>query len=227
MPYAITFMILLFTIESNGQTDFDKDSVYYTSIPKTTSKKKENDNEKRDKLLSYFFSINSGALVGCQDCNGGSEVTFSSSTIHGATIGKKLRVGVGLGYDSYYLWQTVPLFGVVSWDLIGNKNKNKNALFLQFSYGGASAWRNSVDEYGFKKVEGGKTIATQVGYRARYHDLRLSLSVGTRFQEVTTFYDYPTYYYDFNGQQHLGAPSSKSILQELNRVQFSLGIGWR
>ncbi|MFM9837709.1 MAG: hypothetical protein ACKVOQ_05550 [Cyclobacteriaceae bacterium] len=224
--YKITFLILLFTIESNSQTDFDKDSVYYSPIPKATAEKKENNTEKREKLLSYFFSINSGALVGCQDCNGGSEVTFSSSTIHGATIGKKLRVGVGLGYDSYYLWQTAPLFGTVSWDLIGNKNKN--ALFLQFGYGGANAWRNSVQEYGFKKVEGGKTFTTQIGYRIRYHDVRISFLIGTKYQEVTTFYEYPTYRYGFNGQPILGeTPSTKSVLQELNRIQLSISIGWK
>jgi hypothetical protein len=224
--FAIVVIVLVH-IELNAQDNFDKDSVYYTLIRKEASAKEKeiNKTENYGKKINYFFTINSGALVGCQDCKSGSEVTFSSSTIHGVTIGKKLRVGLGLGYDSYYLLQTTPVFGAISWDLIGNRNKN--ALFLQFSYGGASAWRNSQNEYGYKKVEGGKAINTQLGYRVRYHDVRFSFSIGTKLQEVTSFYEYPTYYYTFNGQSALGAPSSKSLLQELNRLQFSLSVGWR
>jgi hypothetical protein len=220
-------LIVLVQTKLTAQDNFDRDSVYYTPIPKeAASKKKEMSKaENNGKKISYFFNINSGALVGCQDCKSGSEVTFSSSTIHGVTLGERWRVGVGLGYDSYYLIQTAPLFGAVSLDLIGNKNRN--ALFLQFSYGGATAWRNSQNEYGYKKVEGGKAINTQLGYRVRYHDVRMSLSIGTKFQEVTTFYEYPTYYYTFSGQSILGAPSGRSVLQEFNRLQFSLAIGWK
>jgi hypothetical protein len=228
---SIISLMSLFMNDVNAQSEFDTDSVYYTPIPKMAATKKKEINQAQDsgKKIRYFFNINSGALVGCQDCKSGSEVTISSSTIHGVIIGKKLRVGMGLGYDSYYLWQTAPLFGAVSWDLIGNKNKN--ALFIQVSYGGAFAWRNSIGEYGFeygfKKAEGGKTFAAQIGYRVRYHDLKLSFSAGTKFQEVTTFYEYPTYYYTFNGQSVLGAPSTKSVLQELNRLQFNLSVGWK
>jgi hypothetical protein len=225
--FAIAVIVLVH-IELNAQDNIDKDSVYNTLIPKETSPKKTeiNKTENYGNKINYFFTISSGALVGCQDCKSGSEVTFSSSTIHGITIGKKLRIGMGLGYDSYNLLQTTPLFGSISWDLIGDKNKN--ALFLQFSYGGASVWRNSQDEYGYKKVEGGKTIHTQLGYRVRYHDARFSFSIGTKYQEVTTFYEYPTYRYGFNGQPILGeTPSTKSVLQELNRIQLSISIGWK
>jgi hypothetical protein len=220
---VISCLFLFFKIETNAQINFDRDSVYYTPITKPAPKKKEVEKENK---VSYFFTISSGASIGCANCKSGSEVTFSTSTIHGVTIGKRLRVGAGLGYDSYYNWQTAPVFGAVSWDLIGNKNKN--ALFLQFSYGGASAWRNLVEEYGFKKVEGGKAIGTQVGYRIRYHDARLSFSIGTKYQEVTTSYEYPTYRYGFNGQPIIGdTPSTKSVLQELNRIQLSISIGWK
>jgi hypothetical protein len=228
MKLFVMAMIVLIQTKLKAQDNFDKDSVYYTPILKEASSKKKGmsktDND--DKKISYFFIISSGALVGCQDCKSGSEVTFSSSTIHGVTVGKKLRIGMGLGYDSYNLLQTTPLFGSISWDLIGDKNRN--ALFLQFSYGGASVWRNSQDEYGYKKVEGGKTIHTQLGYRVRYHDARFSFSIGTKYQEVTTFYEYPTYRYGFNGQPILGeTPSTKSVLQELNRIQLSISIGWK
>lgn len=224
--FAIVIAMLVL-VDLNAQDNFDRDSVYYTPIPKETpSRKKETSKGEQDgERISYFFTIGSGALVGCQDCKSGSEVTFSSATIHGVTIGKKLRVGAGLGYDSYYLLQTTPIFGSVSLDLIGNRNKN--ALFLQFSYGGAGVWRNSQDEYGYKKVEGGKVINTQLGYRVRYHDMRFSFSIGTKYQEVTTFYEYPTFIYNFNGQYIAGTPSTKSVLQEMNRLQFSLAIGWR
>ena len=92
------------------------------------------------KKFEYYFYLQSGTLIGCNDCGRGKELTFTGATVQGVKIGKRLRVGAGLGYDSYFGWNMVPIFGSVSWDLFAKKN----AFFLEFNYGGALAsWKYS------------------------------------------------------------------------------------
>jgi hypothetical protein len=176
-----------------------------------------------DKSLHYFFNVGIGALIGCADCKEGSEVTFSTSTFQGIA-GRKWKAGVVLGYDSYYNLQTTPIQATISYDLVGNRDKN--ALFIQAGYGASFAWRNVLPEYGYQNVEGGKSFSAQLGYRVRYYDLKLSFFVGTKVQNITTRYEYSTYYYQ-NGRSQFGTPSTTSVNQELNRIQVGISIGWR
>jgi hypothetical protein len=147
---CIWFPLLM--MEAHAQ-DFEGDSIYYTPIPikvekKSTHKTIFRDTVQNDQQFTYFFNLQVGNLIGCTNCDVGKEVTFTTSTTHGVIIGKKLRVGAGIGFDSYYNWQTMPLFGSASWDLFGTKNTN--AVFLQANYGWAQAWQNkSARGYGF------------------------------------------------------------------------------
>jgi hypothetical protein len=175
------------------------------------------------KSIRYFFNLSTGTLIGCADCKEGSEVTFSASTFQGLG-GKKWRAGVVLGYDSYYNLQTTPILATISFDLIGNRDRN--ALFIQAGYGPSFAWRNVLPEYGYQNVEGGKSFSAQLGYRVRYYDLRLSFFVGTKVQNITTKYESPNYYYQY-GRPQLGAASTTSVNQELNRIQVGVSIGRR
>src|SRR6267154_1561715 len=125
MKKHIIFLVLTNGIVSMGLAqNYDSDSVYYTPIPKPTQGRSSDDEQKNPGSVVYFFAIQAGALVGCNDCSKGKEFTFSAATIQGVTIGRKFRTGIGLGFDSYQHWQTVPIYGMVSWDLIGDKNKN-------------------------------------------------------------------------------------------------------
>jgi len=213
-------IVMCVVMPLRAQENFDRDSIYYTPIAKPISSA-----DNTGKRFGYFFSLSSSVLIGCTDCNFNKEITFSATAIQGATIGKKLRVGVGVGYDAYYFWQSTPFSGVVSWDVIGNKDKN--ALFVQVSYGWSKVWSKGYEEYGLKKIEGGGTATTQIGYRIRYHDVKIALSIGTKFQEVTTSYEYPTYYYLYTWQAIQGASSTKTVEEKLNRLQLSLTVGWR
>ncbi|MBS1505488.1 MAG: hypothetical protein JSS79_02470 [Bacteroidetes bacterium] len=183
------------------------------------------------KYVGYFFAVQAGTLIGCSSCDQGKDVTFSGSTVHGLTIGRKLRAGLGVGIDSYQNWQTLPVFFMASWDVIGNKNKN--ALFLQMTYGAAHPWfvRNGVyatymyDPY--SKVSGGRMINPQLGYRIKYHDVKLAFAVGYKFQRI---------FYSSNYYQYWGCPacdfvaqpiSTTDITQDMTRVQLSMSVGWK
>jgi hypothetical protein len=205
--------------------DYLSDSVYYTPIPKRSNKSPAP--KGRDTLrASYFFTIQTGSLIGCKDCNEGKEVSFTSSIIQGVSIGKKLRLGGGVGYDTYVDWQTVPIFVVASWDLFGNRNTN--ALYFQFGYGWAKPWMNKISqEYGFKDVRGGSMINLQLGYRINYYNLRITFVAGTKLQQVSSYYEYPSYYPSVTGRWVPGEPGTKIIEEELMRIQFMMGIGWK
>ncbi len=177
------------------------------------------------KKLEYFFYIESGMLVGCNECGRGKEVTFSGATVHGAKIGKRTRVGVGLGYDSFYGWSTVPLFGSASWDLFAKKN----AFFLQFNYGGTlKTWRyTEYDEYGYQQSKGGRMVNPMVGYRIKYHDASIALMVGYKYQKITSTYEYENYFWNPATQSSVAEPIESSEKRSINRFMISLAVGWK
>ena len=224
MVGLVWFNLLFINVPSFAQ-DYSGDSVFYTPISKI-KKKSPTSALDQGRWINYFFTLQTGALIGCKDCSQVSDVSFTTSTVHGVTIGRKLRIGAGFGFDSYTDWQTLPIFGAVSWDLIGNKNSN--ALFVQWNYGGAKAWMNkTAQEYGYKDSSGGRTTSVQLGYRIKYYDLRISFSLGLRSQQVSSYNEYPTFYRGPTGQLVAGTPSSKTNSEELNRLQFSMTLGWR
>jgi hypothetical protein len=171
-------------------------------------------------LTGYYFQIQSGTLIGGNASS--DEISFSGATTHGVKVGRKLRVGAGVGLDSYYQWSTVPLFGSISWDLLGKKN----ALFVEFNYGGALAsWRQiNFEEYGYTHSQGGKVYSYGMGYRIKYEKLRISGGVGRKTQLMTTYYEYPTYYWD-NNNYLLGEPTTRKVKNELNRLMVWIAVG--
>jgi hypothetical protein len=178
-----------------------------------------------NKKIEYFFYIQSGMLVGCHECGRGKEITFSGATVHGIKLGKRARVGVGLGHDSFYGWNTLPVFGSASWDLFSKKN----AFFLQFNYGRAlKTWKyNPNDEYGFQRSVGKRMVNPMVGYRIHYHDASISLSVGYKFQNIMSHYQYENWIWDPNTQRNLPDPIISSEKRSINRLMISLAVGWK
>lgn len=212
------FYMLLNQIAYTGLSqEMQKDSLdSISSLDSKTNKKK----------IPYFFQLQTGALVGCNNCNEKKEISFTTSMIHGLSLGNKLKIGAGIGFDSYTHWQTLPLFGSLSWDLL--TDKNANALFVQFNYGWAKPWLNkSARTYGYKDTDGGRMYGLNLGYRIRYHDLSVSFALGLKAQNMSSYYEYPTYYTSITGQQLEGTPSTQTLEEELKRLQFTMAIGWK
>jgi len=219
--------ILLTNVAIGKAQEYDADSIHYTHIDKPRKEIRKSEEPQLTKKIEYFFNVQSGMLVGCNDCGKSKDYTFSATSIHGITIGQKLRAGLGLGFDSYQNWQTLPLFAVASWDLIGNKNKN--AVYLQLAYGWAHPWfihDGIYATYGadpFSSINGGKMINPQIGYRLRYYNLKLSAAIGYKLQRIT--YTKPGYGYcpacDFPQS------SVDDVTQDMNRVQLVMSVGWK
>lgn len=236
----VTSIIVLLALHSIAQAqDYDADSIYYTPIPKgkyaepvkRPSPFKEvetqpGDSATRDRFIQYFFNVQVGSLIGCDDCLQDKEVTFTASTVHGVTIGDKFRVGGGIGFDSYYGWQTMPTFASISWDLLGTRNTS--ALFIQFNYGFAIPWRTEkLWDYGVTNVEGGPMAYGMAGFRLKYHDMRISFTLGGKFQSLSSYYETPTFYYDVNGVPVQGASSKTTITESIKRLALGVTIGWK
>lgn len=182
----------------------------------------------------YFFRIQSGLLIGsqeihdwCSECHSLKSLDFSAATVHGMTVGrsKRLRVGGGLGIDTYEGWITLPVFASASWDLL----RKKNAFFVQVDYGTPlKAWkRTPYDEYGLESYQSAMMFNPAVGYRIHYHDVRLALMMGYKRQVINSYYEYPTYYWDAALGQLVGDPSTMQLKETLNRMMITLSVGWK
>jgi len=70
MKKHIIFLVLTNGIVSMGLAqNYDADSVYYTPIPKPTQGRSSDDEQKNPGSVVYFFAIQAGPLVGCNDCS--------------------------------------------------------------------------------------------------------------------------------------------------------------
>ncbi|HTH57022.1 MAG TPA: hypothetical protein VL728_13320 [Cyclobacteriaceae bacterium] len=227
MRNYLTVLLFGFAAVSSAQ-NHDADSLLYTPLPKNTKKIVLVEGEKDAKLIGYFFNVQMGTLIGCNNCGQGRDATFTVATTHGVTVGRKLRGGIGIGFDSYANWQTLPVYGSLSWDLIGNRNKS--ALFLQMSYGWAHPWfvKNNYYNYyttdPFTGVSGGRMLNPSIGYRLKYRDMNLSIGVGYKYQRI--FYKADQFYI-CPACSYYAPDQSMEVTQETNRFQVTMSVGWR
>jgi hypothetical protein len=176
----------------------------------------------KKKKIEYYFQFQSGTLIGCASCSDGKQIGFSGSTTHGIKMGKRLRVGGAIGLDSYFQSNTMPVFGSLSWDLF----KRKNALYIEVNYGGALAsWKPiNFDEYGHQKTHPGRMYSYGVGYRIAYDKIRISVGIGRKTQWMTSYYEYPTYYWN-NNSYVMGDPNRRILKNEMNRLAIWMAVG--
>ena len=81
--------------------------------------------------------------------------------------------------------------------------------------------------YNYQFADGGRMVATQVGYRIRYHDLKIAFGIGSKYQRASASFAYPTYYYDFVGTRVPGADYGSIFRESMNRLSLMLSIGWK
>lgn len=223
---AFLFMAVVTVTFAQKVTD---DSAVYSPMPgsskirKSTSysgdKEKDNGSPK-----AFFISLQSGYMFGCRGCDGDNAPSSSFSVINGVKLGSKGRVGLGVGYDSYWRYQTLPLFGAISWDLLGNRNTN--AWVVQLNYGYSWAWNQKTFQgYGYDQTDGGRMLSPQIGYRIKYHDVNIALLAGAKMQRAFTYYKYPTW--TWMAGVYKENYNSYTVKQDISRFMITLMIGWR
>lgn len=222
----------LSTVMPLSAQDFDADSIYYTpisrSVPATVDRNVGvfRDTTQGGRIVAYYFDIGMGMLTGCADCTNGREFTISMATTHGITVGRKTRIGAGVGVDTYLGWKAVPLFGSVSYDLAGTKNTH--AIFVQGQYGWGYTWRDSLPyELAPNEVKGGIMFAALMGYRVKYHDLRIAISTGFKQQTAVSVYEMDTWIPNERGEMIKGTPTRTTVETTLGRAALNLTFMWR
>lgn len=231
MKSVFPVLLFMWVATSLHAQDYDADSVYYTPIDRTRPATVERtvrvfrDTVRHQKFIRYYADVTVGMLTGCHDCVTGTEFTSSTSTAHGITLGRKTRIGAGLGFDSYYMWNVVPVFGSASYDLVGTRNTH--AVFVQFNYGYGMAWHTQQTyEPAPADVEGGVMLSAWMGYRIRYHGLRIGIAAGYKRQSTSLAYETPTWVPDGQGGWMPGTPSRTQVNIDLGRAVLNLSLSW-
>jgi hypothetical protein len=159
----------------------------------------------------YYNNFLAGGLLGASGTGSG----LTLSTTHGIRI-NRLSVGAGFGFDSYFDWKTVPVFGTVEFDFAKIK---RNAFFLQFNAGYADAKRINREEWITEYREyGGVMTSFMLGYKIRAEKFSLYVLAGHKSQEAN---------YSYNPQpwSSFASPPNYSVEENMNRLVVQLGFG--
>jgi len=161
---------------------------------------------------SYFISIHAGGLL-AEKGNGSS---LSVALLQGVRH-QRLAFGIGIGYDAYTEWRTLPLFGSLSYDFA---QCGGHAFFVQVNGGYSKAWNPVVGETQFKyKQENGNFFHPLMGFRIRSESLRVYFTAGYKFQRLA-YQQTPTSWI-------WGYPASSVTTQrDMERISVQIGVGF-
>lgn len=159
----------------------------------------------------YYNNILAGGLLG----ESGKGSGFTVSTTHGIRI-NRFSIGAGVGFDSYFDWKTVPVFGTIEVDFA---RLRKNAFFVQINGGYAEAARVRREEWITDYREyGGPMMSYMLGYKMKAEKFSLYILAGQKFQEAHFSYGIPLW------SSFAPAPST-TIEESMNRLVVQLGFG--
>jgi hypothetical protein len=165
--------------------------------------------------LTYSNSFMVGGLFGKEDTDN----TFTAGMNHGIRYGR-LATGIGLGFDSYTDWRTIPLYGYAAVDFAMIR---QNAIYLFVSGGYSKSWYAPEQEDGAPSydVEYGGNFNAMLGYRIQANQFRIYLATGYKFQSIDYRYGY-LYWWDSSRP----APVT-SVEMDMHRFVIQLGFGFK
>ena len=154
---------------------------------------------------SWFFIVHSGVLLGKKGY--GTSATVSAMQ---AIRYERFAFGVGVGYDAYYDWNTLPLFAGASYDLSKSK---KRSMFVQMNTGYSTAWNPAADGVQIDYAEdGGFFHHPFVGYRVKHGKVSIHFTAGYKWQRLTWSWLYPQ--------------SKTTIQRDIRRMSVQMGIAF-
>lgn len=162
---------------------------------------------------SWFLTIHSGALLGKK----GYGTSATASIMQGMRY-KRFHLGVGLGYDGYTEWRTMPLFAGASYDL---SKQRKHSFFVQFNTGYSKAWKIITDETtADQSGVGGFFHHPLLGYKVQQGKVTIHFAAGYKSQRLTYIHSPPSWVSLY--------PSYRTTVQrDLRRISIEMGIGFR
>jgi hypothetical protein len=172
----------------------------------------------------YFFSVRSGMAL-CADCQFDGPSTGYFSTVHGIRMTPGSRLGIGVGVTTAAERMIIPMFGSLSIDLLGKKNK----LFAEFNYGFARSPQGSIQAEGWTETVKVKSYwQPSIGYKIRYYDMRIGILAGIQSLKLKRTLTYPSWGWGWGwGTTRPGTPNSTELTYNASRFVIGLSVGWR
>lgn len=156
--------------------------------------------------LAYFLSVHAGGLLG----KNGQGSSLTTSLIQGVRY-KRMALGLGVGYDAYVDWRTLPVFASLSGDIF---HVRENAFFLQLNAGYCKIWNPAFADDSFYFYDGPHpSINALAGYRICAGKYDVYLSAGYKFQRIRYGWSW-------------GGPGSRTFVErDIKRVSVQIGFG--
>jgi hypothetical protein len=165
--------------------------------------------------IKYYNSFVSGVLIGSAEDADEKEFSLSFTSIHGIKFKSGLKLGLGVGLDTYYDLKVVPFITSVSFD----QERKRNGLFIQLNSGYSIVrYTKNNEEFGDLYEKGGFTMNPMIGYRIKVEDFRIYWQAGYKYQVAEVGYEY----LDWGGNTQRDSRN-----YEFNRFVIQLGFGFR
>lgn len=161
----------------------------------------------------WFVSLHSGALF----AQPGHSVFTTATLLQGVRY-HRFAIGVGVGYDTYDYWKTMPVMAGIGYDFF---SKGMHRLALQLNGGYAMAWDTYPREVSsINENDGGNFVHPAINYRLHLDKFTLYFSGGYKFQRLR--YDVTPVWWLW------GWPAGKAFeVRDFERVTVQVGIGVR
>jgi hypothetical protein len=167
-------------------------------------------NQTKTHHFKYFSQYAAGGMMS----NDNGDVHFTFSTVHGATF-RQFGVGLGLSYDSYEHWNSLPLLLVVNTELVKAKH---SSFYLQLTGGYGKLWYNETDNESMNHhAKRSNKVEVLAGYKISSQKIKVYISGGFRSQEL--------HYTQAPRWWRGGSPGESTVTRTINGVIIQLGVG--
>jgi hypothetical protein len=127
---------------------------------------------------AYFNNLLMGALLGKKELG----ASFTANTTHGVRY-KGFSAGLGIGYDTFTDWRTMPVYASIGYDIL--KLKSRDVVFVTFTGGYSWVWRqNRQNDIFLYDAHGGAMIYPMMGYRVFLNRWSVYFSAGYKIQRI-------------------------------------------
>lgn len=162
---------------------------------------------------SWFMTIDVGLLFARNAIESGPSIRMRQGIRY-----DRFALGAGVGYDLYEHWRALPVFTGMSFDFV---QRSAQALYLEVDAGYSPTWyrTNEVTEAA-RRDAGGYFLHPSLGYRGGVGKVQIHISAGYKIQNVE-------WHQELSAWGWYPAHEEITILQEMRRLSFMIGIGLR
>jgi len=162
---------------------------------------------------TFYHELRGGILLGEDN------TSITLHNINGYQFNRFLAPGIGIGFDSYEKYRTVPVYA----HLKGYIFDRRTAPFYFAEAGYGFAWYNDEEEYAFDvtDVHGGYYWQIGLGYRISFNHLAMLITLGYKNQKSGL-----KYIYDVQPWMSVTYENDVEVSEQriLRRAAFSIGF---